>query len=314
MGAKTVSLLEADTCGVAAVVVLFHPEIATLRRLYDSIRAQVSAVWFVDNTPGSAGPQYQPQPGEAAWEVIYRPLGANQGIAHAQNVGMAASFAEGCDHVLLLDQDSMLPSGIVAKLLAAEARLIQQGSPVAAVGSVFVDRKTGLPGKIHHHSWLRMRKPFVDLQAVEPLETDWLIASGSLIRRSVVEQVGTMREELFIDTVDMEWGLRARSQGLRSFVVPTAQITHSVGDSFARLLGTRIIVHTETRNYYIARNWFYLLRVKTMGMRWRSGALPHLAKFLLAHIWLAQDRRRAAMLFGRALWDAARGRMGRRES
>lgn len=308
------SLRETNPGGVAAVVVLFHPEIALLRRLYESIRGQVSAVWFIDNTPGSAGPQYQPQPGEAAWEVVYRPLGDNQGIAHAQNVGMTASFAEGCNRILLLDQDSMLPAGTVAKLLAAETRLVKQGSPVAAVGPVFVDRKTGLPGKTHHHRWLRLRKPFVDLQAVEPLETDWLIASGSLMRRSVMEQVGMMREELFIDTVDMEWGLRARSQGLRSFVVPTAQITHSVGDSFARLLGTSIILHTETRNYYIARNWFYLLRVKTMGMRWRSGALPHLAKFLLAHIWLAQDRGRMAMLFGRALWDAARGRMGRRES
>ena len=298
---------------IAAVVVLFHPDRAVLRRLYEAIRGQVSAVWFIDNTPGMTGSHYVPEPGEAAWDVVYKPLEDNHGIAYAQNLGMAALFAQGYDHVLLLDQDSLLPAGTVDKLLTAEARLLAQGIQVAAVGPVFVDAKTGLPGKVHHHTWLRLRKPFVNLEAVEPLETDWLIASGSLLRRSVLEQVGPMREELFIDTVDMEWGMRARSQRLRSFVVPTAQITHSVGDAFARLLGTSVILHNETRNYYIARNWFYLLRVKTMGIRWRSGALPHLAKFLLAHLWLAQSRGRLLKLFARSLRDGAQGRMGRRE-
>lgn len=298
---------------VAAVVVLFHPELERLQALFESIRGQVDRVWFIDNTPGASAGQYVPRKEMPAWEVTYLPLGDNMGIAVAQNTGIAAVRAAGYDHVLLLDQDSLLPAETIGKLAAAEARLLAEGRWVAAVGPVFVDEKTGHPGKTHHHRWLGFSKPFVDLRATEPLETDWLIASGSLVRTVVLDEVGGMREDLFIDAVDMEWGLRARSLGLQSFVVPAAQITHNIGDSFARLLGSSVILHSEVRDYYIARNWLYLLRVRSMGTRWRSGALPHLAKFLLAHTWLAPDRPRRVRLFGRALRDAWSGRMGRYE-
>lgn len=297
---------------IAAIVVLYHPEADRLHDLYRSIQPQVDAVWLIDNTPGSTGQQFPPlHSGELPWPVQYRPLGDNHGIAVAQNVGLREVLAQGYEQMLLLDQDSLLPDGTIRRLLEAQDRLLEQGRAVAAVGPVFVDRKTGLPGRTHRHRWFRLQKLRVDLASAVPVETDWLIASGSLMRRSVLEQVGPMREELFIDAVDMEWGLRARSLGLQSFVVPNAPIAHSVGDSFAKLFGSSVILHGELRNYYITRNWLYLLQVRTMGARWRSGALPHLGKFLLAHLWLASDRGRMARVFGRALLDAAQARMGR---
>jgi rhamnosyltransferase len=298
---------------IAAVVVLFHPEVDRLRNLYDALQAQVGVIFFIDNTPGCTGERYALQSEQGVWNVVYSALGNNLGIAQAQNVGIHQAFARNCEHVLLVDQDSVLPDGTVATLLRGEQNLLRLGRRVAAVGPVFVDVKTALPGKTHFHTWLGLRKSFVDLQATEPLETDWLIASGSLIRRSVLEQVGCMRAELFIDAVDMEWGLRARSQGLCSFIVPTAQIVHSVGDSFVRFFGASVILHSEIRNYYIARNWLYLLRIPTMGARWRSGALPHISKFFMLHLFLATDRIGLFKVLVRALLDAVQGRMGRYE-
>lgn len=315
MGAEAVkdSAEEGRSQTVAAIVVLFHPEPVRLRALYEAIQGQVGRVWFVDNTPAvPAERAYLPGSDGPAWEVAYLPLGDNLGIATAQNIGIAAARKAGFDHVLLLDQDSLLPGDTVEKLMAAETLLLERFGPqVAAVGPVFVDEKTGHPGKVHQHRWFRMHKHFVDLAAADPIETDWLIASGSLLRLAALDVVGPMREDLFIDAVDMEWGMRARSLGLRSYVVPTAPIAHSIGDAFAKVLGSTIILHSELRNYYIARNWLFLVRVPTMGLRWRSGTVPHTAKFLLAHVWLAPDRLRQARLFARAVADAVRGRMGR---
>ncbi len=295
---------------VAAVVVLFHPEVERLEELYKGIHPQVEAVWFIDNTPSSVGGSPSTAEKYPGWDVRYRGLGENQGIARAQNVGIREALAQGSSHVLLLDQDSLLPARTVETLLAAESALLAQGMDVAAVGPVFVDEKTRLPGKAHHHTWFRLHKPFVDLDSQAPVQTDWLIASGSLTRSSVFAKVGLMREELFIDAVDMEWGMRALSMGLKSFVIPTAPIAHSIGDSFVRFLGRSVIVHSEVRNYYIARNWMYLLRLRSMGARWRSGVLPHMAKFLLVHTWISKGRWRRARLFAKAVFNGVRGRMG----
>ncbi len=298
---------EMTPTSVAAIVVLFHPPPGSVRRLLAGIREQVNQVWLIDNTPAmgeAADPEWK------AAGVVFRALGENRGIAAAQNAGIREALAAGSTHVLLLDQDSFLPPGTVEALLAGERRLLGRGMAVAAVGPVFVDEKTGLRNKTHHHRWLRLVKPFVPAEATEPLETDWLIASGSLVRSEVLMRIGLMREELFIDGVDMEWGLRARSLGLRSFIVPTARISHSIGDAFIKLLGVSVMVHSEVRNYYMARNWMYLLRLRTMGARWRSGLPLHLAKFLLVHTWFATPRHKRATLFVRALWDGAFGRMG----
>ena len=59
--------------------------------------------------------------------VSYVPLGKNRGIAEAQNIGIDLSIKEEYSHVLLLDQDSALSSGMVNKLLAAEEELLGKG-------------------------------------------------------------------------------------------------------------------------------------------------------------------------------------------
>lgn len=268
-------------------------------------------VVFIDNTPGARGDAFRPNDSEAAWPVTYRPLGDNLGIAAAQNEGIRVALVQGFTHVLLLDQDSLLPAETVSKLLAGESMLLAQGASVAAVGPVFLDAKTGLPGRAHHHTWFHLHKPPMDVNAPAPIRTDWLIASCSLIRRSVLERAGLMRAELFIDAVDMEWGLRAKSLGLDSFVVPDARITHDVGDDSGRLLGVVVILHGKLRNYYIVRNWMYLLRLRSMGFRWRTGAIPHVLKFVLVHMWFSQERGAQLRYFLRALRDGITGRMGR---
>lgn len=307
------SLLEPNrsrTPSIAAVVVLYYPSVERLRLLYDGIRPQVDSVFFIDNTPRSSGDVFAPN-GEPAWPVTYRPLGDNLGIAFAQNEGIRAAIAQGFDHLLLLDQDSLLPENTVQILLTAEQDLLRQGTEVAAVGPVFIDQKTYLPGSSHRYIWFWQSKPAIDLTAQAPVVTEWLIASGSLVRASVYEQVGLMREELFIDAVDMEWGIRARSFGLQSFVIPTAPISHSVGDSFGRFLGISVILHGELRNYYIARNWLYLMRIPTMGRRWRSYALIHVFKFIFIHSWFSDRRIEQCRFFKRAIVDGLRGRVGR---
>jgi rhamnosyltransferase len=266
-------------------------------------------VFAVDNTPAP-----EPEIGQLldafAPQVRYIPLGENRGIASAQNTGIRAGMTAGCSHVLLLDQDSALPEGMVDRLLSGEDRLVREGQEVGAVGPQFWDEKTGKTYPAVRLGFFRLRKIYLDAVSKEPAEADYLIASGSMIRTSVLDVVGLMREDLFIDWVDVEWGLRARSMGFRSYHIPEAVMKHNVGDAVVSILGRDIHVHSDVRNYYMLRNALYLFRIKTMGWRWKTTFAPRLPCYLLLYPFLADHRRRNLQFVVRALKDGLTGRLG----
>ena len=293
---------------VAAVVVLYNPDPAGLRRLIESAVGQVEAIFVIDNTPVPASAVRSFLDVMAA--VRYVPLGGNLGIAAAQNVGIRASMEAEFTHVLLLDQDSALPEQMVGRLLSGEARLLGEGQFVGAVGPQFWDEKTGKTYPAVRLGYFRFRKLYLDKESTDLVEADYLIASGSMIRASVLKEVGLMREDLFIDWVDVEWGLRARSMGFRSYHVPNALMTHNVGDAVVSILGRDVHVHSDVRNYYMLRNALYLFRLKSMGWRWKSTFAPRIPCYLLLYPLLSAGRRDNLRLIWRALRDGIRGRLG----
>ena len=70
-------------------------------------------------------------------------------------------------------------------------------------------------------------------------------------------------------------------------------------------------LHTETRNYYLLRNAIYLMRVRTMGLRWKLSFLPRLPLYLVIYPLLAKHKSRHFATLLRALLDGMHGRLGR---
>jgi len=295
---------------VAAVVVLYHPDQLLLGRLLKSIYEEVDAVFAVDNTPGSST-ERPPFIGEDFGPDSYIPLGDNMGIAAAQNVGIRKCLSEGYSHVLLLDQDSCPDPNMVHELLAAEAAMLKSNLNVAAVGPLFIDEKNGTASKAIRHGWLHVRKIPIDKSAAHPVEADYLISSGSLIRLSKIKELGLMREELFIDWVDIEWGLRALRANSKCYIVPSAVMRHSIGDDFVRVLAKDINLHNDIRNYYIVRNATYLLHLKSMGWRWRSVTFVKIPLYVCFYSWHSGHRWQSMCLLCKAVSHGLRRRVGR---
>ncbi len=295
---------------VAAVIVLYNPEMSLLDRLLRSVVGQVEKIFVIDNTPGSTADfssffdQYQAN-------ISYVPLGENKGIATAQNVGIRKSMEADYSHVLLLDQDSALPIDMVKKLLDAEQELLRTGKKVAAVGPLFVDEKTGTISRSIRHQYLKIKREPVDPNASAPIETDYLIASGSLIQTVVLQNIGGMMDDLFIDWVDIEWGLRGIAKGYASYIVPTVLLKHSVGDVAIQVLGREVHIHSDVRNCYIVRNATYLLRIPTMGWEWRAVTIPRIPHYIALYFWYSDHRMRSLNLLLRAFWDGVCGKLGR---
>lgn len=250
---------------VAAIVVFYNPDIKKVERLYQSLFGQVSHIIFVDNSPADnnckTNEYWIKQKNNA--NNHYIAMNGNFGIATAQNKGIEFAKILNAEFVLLLDQDSVLPKNMVANLLSAYQDLIKKNKQVALVAPCFVDEKTGSLTKIFKHSKLLPNKV---LPNQEPyIEVDYAIASGSLIAIDVLDSIGMMKDDLFIDWVDIEWCYRARQFGLLSYVIPSVIMNHSIGDEIAQ----GISLHSDFRNYFIVRNSVYLMLYSKMPMNFK---------------------------------------------
>jgi rhamnosyltransferase len=299
---------KSDNSSVAAVMILFHPDPHLLFRLVHSVVPQVDKLFVVDNTPGY-GHTIPAVFNNCGRPVTYQANGLNKGVATAQNIGIHLAMLEHFTHVLLLDQDSALPPGAVESLLAAEQSLLRAGKHVAAVGPLFIDEKSGHPSCGVRHSWFRVQRIPIDRSANESVETDYLISSGSLMRSSVLNQVGLMRDELFIDWVDAEWGFRARSCGYQTYIVPSVVMLHSIGDATVRFFGCQINLHSAARDYYIVRNAAYLLRERRMGWNWRLVTIINIPKHIIVHAWFSRRRWVSLRQMLHAIWQGLFGKM-----
>ena len=187
------------------------------------------------------------------------------------------------------------------------------GGHVAAVGPLPAEDRPGGDQLVYQdRGWSPKRATAEELDT-DLLEVPFLIASGCLISLDALDAVGGMDESLFIDHVDLEWGLRARRAGYRLYCAPRVPLHHSLGDESVLLPGRAqpVHVHAPVRNYYILRNTIILVGRDIMPWRWRVRYCYWAVKYAAFNA-LAVDRlpERRALLW-RGFRDGLRGRRGR---
>lgn len=299
---------------IAAIVVTYLPNELLLNRILRSICNEVKHVYVIDNTPTESVDWLSAEwLAKSGLDVGYHPLGDNFGIAKAQNVGIEFAIRDGCDHVILFDQDSAPLAGMINKLANAELKLLASGIKVGSVGPLFLDEKTNEYAPAIRHIGFMIRKIKVTPSESLPVLADYLISSGSLIRISVFQKIGVMKEELFIDWVDIEWGLRACNFCYSNFLVPEAIMLHSIGDEVTSIGNRRINLHSDIRNYYIVRNACHLLLDKSIKWQWRANIFFKIPQYVIFYSFktLSKKRTKSFIILVRACFDGFSGRLGK---
>ncbi|WP_375450213.1 hypothetical protein [uncultured Devosia sp.] len=148
-------------------------------------------------------------------------------------------------------------------------------------------------------------------QALEGLlEVDHVIASGSIIPMHVIAIVGGMKDDLFIDYVDIEWCLRASRQGYASFIAKDVSMDHQLGKPMT-VMGRTISTHSPMRHYYMVRNTIWLLRQRWLSAKWRFLKVPKIGLHLLINAMFARPHADHWKMMLRGLYHGLTGRMGR---
>ncbi|WP_270656139.1 glycosyltransferase family 2 protein [Aeromonas sp. Y293-4] len=290
---------------VLPIIVLFHPNEELLYRLLFSLVGQVNTICIIDNTPVTVKEKVLAICNKMSLEAVYFDLNENKGIAYAQNVGIRYAIEKNYSHVLLLDQDSQLPCEFISNMKKHEAILLNNGHKVAAVGPAFKDEKTN-----EIAAAIQQTKPTqIDINTKNPIHCDYIIASGSLIRTSVFNEVGLMLDELFIDWVDIEWGERCAHDGFNSYMIPSIVMNHSIGDEYVNYLGRKINLHSDFRNYFIVRNAVYLLKLKKIKSNLKLSLFIKIPQYVFFYSLFSKRKCYSFFLLLRAIGDGAIGKM-----
>jgi GT2 family glycosyltransferase len=256
--ARTMPISSAVTCSVASVTTAYNSAGALARHI-DALLAQkrpLQEIIVVDNasrdgTSALLAGRY-PQV-----TVLRMPENLGTGGALAAGLRYAGSERKH-DWIWMFDQDSVPAPGAL-DLMLQESRQLNENE-IGMLAALPVDKNT----ETSSTPWLwrnKFVKPAAELLKQPIFFADLVITSGSMVRREVVEKIGFPRSDFFIDFVDYEYCLRARSHGYKIAVITRAYLYHEVGKSHKVrfFLGRRHLwsEHSPFREYYYSRNLAY---------------------------------------------------------
>lgn len=217
---------------IYAVIVTYNPNILDLEVNINSILSQVDKLIVFDNNS------------EYKWmQNNFQKFNNVELIAHNENIGLAAAYnfvlnkhISSFDYFITFDQDTLVPPNTIENLLSYFA--------LSNVGLVApsINKKYDYSIKNHNDSFKIV---------------DAVIQSCLIVKKEVFSKIGFFNEKMFIDSVDFEFCLRAKSNGFLIIKSFSYSISHQVGIP-KKKFGIHFSSHNSKRNFFIARNHIML--------------------------------------------------------
>lgn len=249
-----------------AAVVLHRPDPVILARLVASLAGR--AVFAFANGPLAD----DARAAMAGIDLRLTESADNIGQAAGLNAVARSAGRAGFGHVLLLDQDSEPPLGLIDSLSARAQAAAAQGVRIAVVAPLL----TPPAGEGYRPiRYARRKAPApAGLEAI-----DFAPTSGSLLSLAAYDAVGPFRDDFFIAGVDVEWGFRAWAAGWGSYLAGDLAMPHRWGEPSEAGGGRtpQILRHAPLRNYYYARNVVATAGLAHVPWRWRATSCLTLA-------------------------------------
>jgi rhamnosyltransferase len=279
---------------ICAVVVTYHPDGGLKERL-ERILPQLGGVVIVDN---HSNPDALARLREISncGKLKLIENHQNRGIATALNQGVHHAKQHGFSWVITFDQDSQSEPNLIETMLdVCRALGEQELSRLAVLGINHIDRNS--------------QKIYVPVtEGRDWIELKTVITSGSLFSVAAYEDIGPFREDFFIDSVDHEYCLRARTKGYRVLLGLAPLLVHAMGNRKLKRvlpgLSDYAANYPPWRLYYMVRNCIvlsteYFVKEPSWAV-WRLAALMKRCGRVLI---LERNRREKAQYMLKGLRD-----------
>lgn len=233
-------------------IVTYQPE---LSRLSDNLRAafasmMVSRVIIYDNHSDNCETIRQLTALDS--HCLLMEGDENRGIAYALNALCQKAVDEGCDWILTLDQDSVIPKGLLEEF---NHYIDQDDLGIICPG--IIDRNMG-------------REYTRQTSGTEYIRQ--CITAGNMVRLKAWQKIGGYSEELFIDGVDFDFCMKMGEAGFKILRTNNVCLLQEVGHGrkiplpFHHQMSA--LNHSPQRLYYIARNYLYIGRRHHQWWHW----------------------------------------------
>jgi len=218
-----------------------------LPTIYQSIREQSyprARLYLVDNasTDSSVDWTQKEYP-----EVTVLRMPSNLGYCMAYNLSMKQAFADQCDWVIWANNDVKLK----ADCLSAMVEAAQSDARIGVAGPAFLSWEKDEPNYYILGNYPQAI-PAMGKHSNDPMDVDWVEGSFLMVSRRCYESVGPLDPFLFFYWEEADFCRRARFQGWRVVLVPSALARHYAGGwSQGNGANWNTANHLQSRNYYI---------------------------------------------------------------
>lgn len=232
----------------------------------------------------------------------------NLGYPRAANLGIKDAMAHGADYVLLLNDDTEVAPDFLGGLVKVGEDMPDVGALGPNIYYFSEPQKVWFAG-----GWFNRQTCVVTVPASEwfaqrdesaPVEFDYLTGCCLLVKRKVIETIGSLDERFYLYWEDTDWILRMTEVGYKLVLVPWAHIWHKISVSVGGSDSPMKAYHKTRSHLFFAQ----LHAPRTLlALQW--GVMRDIAWLLVRS--RQQDRLRKARAYAAAIKDYYAGRTDR---
>lgn len=162
----------------------------------------------------------------------------NLGYAEGNNTGIRYALEHGADYVLVLNNDTVVDSGFLSKLVEFAER--DPGAGILGPKMFYMEQPETLCFAGGRISWVRGLPKHLGMGKKDKGEfdvagyTDFITGTCMLVKREVFEKIGLLPTDYFLQWEDVDFCTNARKNGFKCLYVPKSKIWHKYSASFAR--------------------------------------------------------------------------------
>ena len=163
--------------------------------------------------------------------------GKNLGFAAGNNAGMRYALKHHADHILLLNNDTVVDRELIKELMDASAQFNHSGIFGAKIyyynepNTIWYAGGKQKYGAFHFiHVGIGSIDNGQKYNIIE--ETDYITGCALFVSKGVLERIGLLDENYFLIYEETDFCFRAKKSSIKSYVVPSAKVWHKVSRSF----------------------------------------------------------------------------------
>ena len=212
-------------------------------------------LYVIDNASGDATFSILEDEQDGRLKIIKN--STNLGVAKANNQGIEKAISDGCDQVLIINNDVEFESTLIEKLIKAQLekacslvtpKMMYYDNPnhIWYAGSWFIKKKGYLP--LH-----RGMKELDEGQYDKIIEVEYAPTCCLLVKKEVFQDIGLMDEKYFVYFDDTDFSYRVWKDGrYKMFYCPNVKLYHKVGSLTKSFTKEKKIVYRG--DFFIKQN------------------------------------------------------------